>query len=178
MLTVDGRDAWRLWLEEHHASETEVWLVFFKGERSVLGYDAAVEEALCYGWVDGLIKRVDDERCMRRFTPRKAGSAWSDANRRRVRALVAAGRMTPAGYAVMRPEVLTEDAPPRTEAVDFPPPHDAMLTPAARQGFERLTPAQRRNYVRWVTEAKREETRVARMTKACAMLERGEKLEM
>ena len=78
-LVVENRAAWRAWLSANHANETEIWLVYFKkgtGKTSV-GYNDSVEEALCFGWVDSLIKKTDERKYARKFTPRKAGSKWS-----------------------------------------------------------------------------------------------------
>ena len=101
-LHVTSRAAWRAWLERNHRRKTEVWLVFFKAHtgKPRVEYDDAVEEALCFGWVDSLVKRLDEERYAQKFTPRKAGSRWSPSNRTRVAKLVREGRMTPAGLAV------------------------------------------------------------------------------
>src|SRR5260370_18725158 len=101
MKTFDARTLprWREWLADHHASEHEVWLIFHKqhtGKPSV-DYLAALDEALCYGWIDSLIKRIDDDRYARKFTPRKPGSKWSTINRKRYTELAAAGRLKAAG---------------------------------------------------------------------------------
>ena len=84
-LDVKSLVAWRNWLNTHHGSRSEIWLIFHKGHtgRASLGYNAAVEEALCFGWIDSLVKRLDDDRYARLFTPRKPDSRWSTANRRR-----------------------------------------------------------------------------------------------
>ncbi len=100
--TLDARTPaeWRRWLADHHDSEPEVWLVFHKrhtGQASI-AYEDAVDEALCFGWVDSLIKRLDDARYARKFTPRKADSKWSTANRQRYAQLKASGRLMPAGF--------------------------------------------------------------------------------
>src|SRR5678816_3067311 len=88
-------DRWREWLEKHHASESEVWLVFHKQHTGVpsIDYKDALDEALCFGWVDSLVKRLDDRRFARKFTPRRADSRWSDINRKRYAELKASGRM-------------------------------------------------------------------------------------
>jgi len=92
-------DQWRQWLAEHHDSESEVWLVFHKLHTGVasLDYKEALDEALCFGWVDSLVKRLDDQRYARKFTPRRANSRWSTINRKRYAALEASGRLKPAG---------------------------------------------------------------------------------
>lgn len=95
-----GED-WRAWLQANHASAADVWLIFYKkhtGKPSV-SLKEAIEEALCFGWIDSVMKSLDDERYMLRFTPRKPKSNWSEYNKQRVRELIAAGRMTEAGLA-------------------------------------------------------------------------------
>jgi len=95
------REQWRAWLEKKHAGEREAWLVFFKKHvgKPCIGYAEAVEEAICFGWIDGLKKGIDGETYAFRFTPRKPGSKWSPLNTDRYHRMVEAGRMTPAGRA-------------------------------------------------------------------------------
>ena len=104
MLYVTTRDEWRAWLAEHHDTEREVWLVSYKKHtgRPQIPYDDAVEEALCFGWIDSLVKTIDDERFAQKFSPRKGKSNWSESNKRRVRKLVREGRMTEAGLATAK----------------------------------------------------------------------------
>src|SRR3981081_3566211 len=92
-------DQWREWLDEHHDSESEVWLIFHKLHTGVasIAYRDALDEALCFGWGDSLVKRLDDARYARKFTPRKADSRWSAINRKRYAALKASGRLKPGG---------------------------------------------------------------------------------
>lgn len=93
------RDEWRAWLESHHAAESEAWLVFFKKhvEKPCIGYAEAVEEAICFGWIDGLKKGIDEQTYAFRFTPRKAGSKWTPGNVERFHRMEGAGRMTASG---------------------------------------------------------------------------------
>jgi uncharacterized protein YdeI (YjbR/CyaY-like superfamily) len=100
-LDVRRRAAWRRWLARHHASSGGVWLVFHKPHSGAeaIPYEDSVREALCFGWIDSLIKRLDDDRYARKFTPRKPTSKWSDLNRRRWAELEAEGRLTAAGLA-------------------------------------------------------------------------------
>src|SRR5713101_7800533 len=97
MKTIDARTLprWRAWLAAHHASETEIWLICHKQHtgRPSVDYLDALDEALCFGWIDSLIKRIDDDRYARKFTPRKPGSKWSAINRKRYADLEAAGRL-------------------------------------------------------------------------------------
>lgn len=92
-------DQWRKWLDKHHDAETEVWLIFYKQHTDVssIAYLDALDEALCFGWVDSLVKRLDESRYARKFTPRKADSRWSTINRKRYATLKAAGRLKPSG---------------------------------------------------------------------------------
>jgi len=98
-LEIRSRDQWRQWLERHHASSPGVWLVFYKRHtgRTSVDYESAVEEALCFGWVDSLVKRLDEARYAIKVTPRKPDSVWSDLNRRRYAKVKAEGLLAPAG---------------------------------------------------------------------------------
>lgn len=101
LTTLDVRilQQWRTWLAKHHAFSPGIWLVFRKGSKGAesMPYEDAVREALCFGWIDSLIKRIDDERYARKFTPRQPTSKWSDSNRKRRAELKAAGLLAPAG---------------------------------------------------------------------------------
>jgi uncharacterized protein YdeI (YjbR/CyaY-like superfamily) len=98
-LRVQSVDQWRDWLDEHHASESEVWLVFYKRHTGVasIDYKDALDEALCFGWVDSVVKRLDDSRYARTFTPRKADNRWAAIGQKRYAALIASGRLKPGG---------------------------------------------------------------------------------
>src|SRR3954467_6447493 len=99
----ESRQAWRNWLEQHHASSTGVWVMYAKKQSGLpsLTYNDAVEEALCFGWIDSKINPIDDDFYMQVFTPRKAKSAWSALNKTRVERLLAAGLMSAAGLATI-----------------------------------------------------------------------------
>lgn len=116
-LLFEDRGGWRRWLEDNHAEAAEAWITQFKkGVPKVsLPYEDAVEEALCYGWVDGKIKGVDAECYAVRFTPRRPRSNWSDSNRARIAKLRREGRLTPAGLAVL-PDDLRRPARPSPDA--------------------------------------------------------------
>jgi len=176
--TLDVRDhkQWRKWLAEHHDSASEVWLVFYKRHTGVtcLSYEDAVEEALCYGWVDSLIRRVDEDRFARKFTPRKADSKWSTSNRRRYAELKARGRLSPAG----------EQRAPSARDGDAPRPATTptYIVAALRANalawacFEKLAPSHRRQYVAWIDSAKRRETKERRLNAAIGMLVEGKRI--
>jgi uncharacterized protein YdeI (YjbR/CyaY-like superfamily) len=177
-LDIRGRERWRAWLARHHASANEVWLVFHKRHtgRASIEYEAAVEEALCFGWVDSLIKRLDADRYARKFTPRKPDSKWSTANRRRYLKVQAEGRLTAAGRA-RAPTARGGDAPRLPVArpqADLVTALDAR--PAARRWFDALAPSYKRQYIRWIAAAKRPETRARRLREAVALLSAGKTL--
>jgi uncharacterized protein YdeI (YjbR/CyaY-like superfamily) len=106
-LTVRDAAQWRRWLAKHHADRKEIWLVFYKktSGKTGISYDESVEEALAYGWIDGQIKSIDQETYAARFTPRKAGSNWSESNIARIKRLMADGRMAPPGLATLPPKL-------------------------------------------------------------------------
>jgi uncharacterized protein YdeI (YjbR/CyaY-like superfamily) len=174
-------DEWHDWLDTHHASESEVWLVFHKqhaGVASIARMDA-LDEALCFGWVDSLIKRLDDRRYAIKFTPRRADSRWSAVNRKRYAALRASGRVQPSGLE-RAPTTRGYDArPQRLELPSTLPEYlEAALKkhPTARTFFESLTPAHRRPYFAWIESAKREETKVRRLKEVIRLLTAGKPL--
>ena len=172
---------WRRWLAEHHGSQSEVWLVFYKqhtGAKSI-DYQDALDEALCFGWVDSLVKRLDDRRYARKFTPRRADSRWSAANRKRYAELRAGGRLRPAG--IDRPPT-SRGYGPRPQRLAMPSKLPAYIraalskNPAASRHFEALAPSHRRQYLAWIDSAKREETRLRRLNEAIRLLTQGQVL--
>ncbi len=180
-LHVESRAAWRRGLERNHATSKGVWLVYKKpasGEPSV-AYEASVEEALCFGWIDGLIRNVDEVTHVRRFTPRKPGSQWSETNKARVQRMIDQGRMTEAGLALVRAaqERGAWQAAVEREATDPPEDLAAALAehPEAERFFAALAPSHRRAYIRSVLDAKREETRARRVALVVARCAEGAK---
>jgi uncharacterized protein YdeI (YjbR/CyaY-like superfamily) len=114
MLRARTRSEWRAWLERHHATAAEVWLVYYtkaSGKRFV-AYNDAVDEALCFGWIDSIVKKLEPDARAQRFTPRRRGSPISPLNRERVRRLIEQGRMTPAGLAAAGPIDVEFRVPP------------------------------------------------------------------
>ncbi len=106
-LYVTTAAEFRKWLQKNHRSKKEIWLVQYKktAHKPSLAYTAAVEEAICFGWIDGFEKGMDAERYATRFTPRRPKSNWTETNKQRARELIAAGRMTAAGRASLPPDV-------------------------------------------------------------------------
>jgi uncharacterized protein YdeI (YjbR/CyaY-like superfamily) len=103
-------EEWRAWLEANHQTKTEIWMIRFKKKsgKPSIDYTGAVEEGLCFGWIDSLEKGIDDESYALRWTPRRPRSSWTETNRDRVRALHGAGRMAPAGLAILPADLRTE----------------------------------------------------------------------
>jgi uncharacterized protein YdeI (YjbR/CyaY-like superfamily) len=180
------REEWRDWLQANHLTQTEVWLIFYKKqiEKPQVAYDESVEEALCFGWIDSIIQNIDSDKYVRKFTPRKKGSRWSTLNKKRVAAMVQAGKMTDAGRAVLDFTGNEDDydrAAERAKKNIIPPPFLVRRLKENRKAwdyFQTLAPSYRRNYIGWITAAKTEETRERRIAEAITLLARNEKLGM
>ncbi len=182
-VTPKNRAAWRKWLAANHAETAEVWVVFYKkhtGKPSIR-YSDAVEEALCFGWIDGVIRRIDDDSYMHRFSPRRPDSRWSATNRKRAGELIESGLMTPAGQRAIdqakRAGRWTDSQRPKVD-LKISPAFAAALESneeAARQ-FAMLSAREQNLFVGWINLAKREATRERRITESLRLLERGEKL--
>jgi uncharacterized protein YdeI (YjbR/CyaY-like superfamily) len=175
--------AFEAWLRKNHASSDGVWLLIAKAgaEESTCTYPHAVEIALCYGWIDGQKKALDEEHWLQRFTPRRARSLWSKTNREKAQALIESGRMQPSGMA----EIVRARAGGRWDtAYDgartavVPPDLQAALDarPEARTFFAQLDGANRYAVLWRVQTAKRPETRSRRVEALVEMLARGEKI--
>jgi uncharacterized protein YdeI (YjbR/CyaY-like superfamily) len=182
-LTVINREEWRAWLEQHHASTAEIWLIIYKRQSGIpcLKLEEAVEEALCFGWIDGILKPVDEQRYALRFTPRKNDSNWSALNKRRALKLVRAGRMTEAGLAkITFPLDETSLAAAQKEETRLPEALEAVLkaNPAAWENFQNLPPSHKGRYIGWICSAKGEATRLKRTTLATQLLEYNLRLGM
>lgn len=180
METVFARDRadWRRWLAKHCARAGEIWLVFYKkgSGKQTVSYDEAVEEALCFGWVDGLKKGIDEESYAFRFTPRKPKSAWSKSNLDRVQRLMAEGRMMPAGLEAYhstshRKVAALPTAMPKALEKKF------REQRAAWANYGKFPPGYRRVTAGWVASAKKEETRVKRLEKLIEFSARNERIE-
>ena len=175
--------AWRAWLEANHATEREVWLVLLKTrvQRASVRYAEAVEEALCFGWIDGMLRRIDDARHMIRFTPRKTGSVWAASNKARVERLIVEGRMRPEGLALVEEAKRRGEwdrADEREDVKTVPDDLAAALAVDARvrEAWERLAPSHKKLYLSWIGEAKRPETRARRVAETVRRAAEGRRL--
>lgn len=177
LLDVRTRAKWRAWLAKHHKSTAGVWLVFHKAHTGVktMPYEDFVREALCFGWIDSLVKRIDDDRFAIKVTRRKATSKWSDINRQRWTELSAAGLLTPAGLAAAPTENTYAPTPDIPELPSYI--RKAIESnPDAWSFFQKLPRRERRNFVVWIHIAKRPETRERRIRESVALLAAGRKL--
>ena len=173
-LFFDGPEDFRAWLEEHHATATELWMGL--NRRHVrppgLTWDEAVPEALCYGWIDSRVEGLDEDSRRQRWTPRKSSSTWSQVNVGHVERLIAQGRMRPAGLAAFaaRREDRTGIYSFERQGLVLPEPYAALLRadPAATAFWETATPGYRRIATAWVTGAKQQATNDKRMDQLVA----------
>ena len=169
-----NRAGWRQWLERNHAAAPGVWLVFLKGASRQIKYADAVEEALCFGWIDSTLNPIDAERYMQLFTPRKPRSGWSRINKVRVEDLTKRGLMTSAG--LEKVDAARKDgswaALDAIEALKLP----AELKKAfaanrkARENFARFSPFSKKMYLYWINNAKRAENRAKRIAHAVTLI--------
>ena len=180
---VKNRKEWRDWLSKNHDRETDIWLVYYKKEtgRPTIKYEDSVEEALCFGWIDSIIKKIDEEKYVRKFTPRKPDSYWSEPNKQRVENMIKAGRMTPHGLnkidAAKKTGLWDKNARPQLSFEMQPEFKDALKnSPKAKAVFEKLSPSHKKQYLGWIEVAKRPETKEKRIKEAITLLEKGEKL--
>lgn len=183
ILPFDRPEDWEAWLKQHSADSMGVWLKLAKKETGIpsVNYAEALESALCYGWIDGQKAALDEQYWLQKFTPRAPKSGWSKINREKAEALIAAGRMQPAGLR----QVELAQADGRWQAAyesqrSIQVPEDLQRAldehPPARAFFDTLDRANRYAVLYRVTTAKKPETRAARITKLVEMLERGEKI--
>lgn len=168
-ITFSNPAEWRAWLEAHHDSEQEAWLVISRkgAPRQFLELAEAVEEALCYGWIDGALKPINQESYALRFSPRKPGSIWSIHNRRRVEHLIQAGRMTPAGMEKVADAIQSGEWDAAIDREDVSSVPDDLVQALEENdawiGFDDWPASQKKQYLYWLESAKRPETREKRI---------------
>jgi uncharacterized protein YdeI (YjbR/CyaY-like superfamily) len=169
---IDLKDnqEWRKWLKHNHDQATEVWLVIFKkhSEQSGLRYDEALEEALCFGWIDGKMKSIDRYKFFLRFSPRKSKSLWSQRNKDKAEKLIAQGRMATAGLVrieTAKKNGTWEEAYTNKKKDEIPTDLEAVLleNPTAWLNFQQFANSYRNMYIGWVISAKTESTRKRRI---------------
>ena len=170
-----NRVEWRAWLEQNHTRTQGVWLVSYKKGtgKPRFEYDESVEEALCFGWIDSKPNKLDQERSLLWFAPRKRGTGWSKLNKERVERLIEQGLMMPAG--LTKVEAAKEDgswnALDAIEALEIPPDLEEALIAysEAKQNFEAFPRSAKRGILEWIVSAKKPETRAKRVTETAQM---------
>lgn len=181
LVRADDRPTWRAWLEANHASPTGAWLVTWRARSGRVGldYEAAVEEALCFGWVDSTAGNVDDDLGKLYFAPRKPRSPWAATNKARVQRLVDTGRMAPAGLAAIERAKANGswEVYDSVERLEVPADLEAALEarPPAAERFTAFPPSARKAMLAWVALALRPETRAARVASIADAAARGER---
>jgi uncharacterized protein YdeI (YjbR/CyaY-like superfamily) len=165
-LYVTDRKKWRAWLRKNHAKQKEIWLIYYKKHtgKPRIPYDDAVEEALCFGWIDSTVKRIDDEKYAQRYTPRNEKSIWSELNVKRANRMVAENKMTEAGMRLFR---LAE----KSRVPDVIPMPAALATALKKnkkawENFKKMAPSYKKLYIWYITSAKMESTKKKRIRKA------------
>ena len=182
-LYFEGIEGWRGWLERNHDKGNHVWLTYYKKGSGTKGItlEESVEEAICFGWIDGKLRRIDDERFVVRFSPRKAKSVWSKINKERAERLMKSGRMTTAGLAKIeaaRKSGCWDRA--YTNKIKNEMPADLkqalMKEGGAWDNFQRFANSYRNMYIGWVNDAKTDETRQKRIQKVVEQASKNRKL--
>lgn len=173
-LHVERREQWREWLADHHDREAGVWLVSWKQAtgKPRISYEAAVEEALCFGWVDSLPRKIDERRSALRFTPRDPASRWSRLNKQRVERMVEQGKMTDAGLALVEQAKASGAWSALDEVEELLVPDDLQAAlderPGAAETWEGYPPSVKRGALELLVDAKRPETRARRVEQLAA----------
>jgi len=176
----EDREEFRDWLEANHDTAEVLWVGYYKVDvdRTGIGYEESVEEALCFGWIDGLIHGIDDDTYTRRFTPRKPDSNWSKANVARVEAMIEAGRMTPAGMALIEAAKASgawEGAYRLSDDHEIPEELEAALreNPPAWEQFQAFSNTDQYAYIALFVQAQTEETRQRRLDRTVELVSQG-----
>ena len=181
---LKDKEEWRTWLKANHKKTKEVWLVFNKKETGLpsIPYEDAVEQALCFGWIDSIIKKVNQNQYARKFTPRREDSKWSPSNKKRVVKMIESGMMTSHGMSLVEAakRIGTWDKPAKKPNINFkihPKFTEALHdNPEAQKNFSNLAPTHQKQYITWIGVAKRPETRERRIKESIILLEQGKKL--
>jgi uncharacterized protein YdeI (YjbR/CyaY-like superfamily) len=167
---ADSR-AWRKWLEKNHDTSKGVWLVHYKKDsgQTSARYDDALDEALCFGWIDSIMKSLDDDKFVLKYTPRKGKSVWSERNKDKAERLIASGRMTPAGLAMIeeaKKNGLWQNAYSSKRKEKMPPDlKKALLKDSdAWRNFHNFANSYWNMYIAWINDAKTEKTRAIRIS--------------
>ncbi|MDN4483988.1 YdeI/OmpD-associated family protein [Demequina lignilytica] len=175
-------DEWRAWLEQHHAEAAGVWVAMWRrgSGRAGLTYEDLVRQALCFGWIDAITRRLDDSRTLQYCAPRRRGSGWARSNKVRLAELEGAGLIAPAGAAVVAAAKVDGSWTMLDDVEDLVVPPDLAQAlasrPGAREAWEGLSASARKQMLGHVAMARRDETRAARIVAIADAAARGERL--
>ncbi len=182
------REDFRKWLVNNHETSQGIWLIFYKKhtKRDNIAYNEAVEEAICFGWIDSIITRIDEEKYVRKFTPRTNTDNWSDTNKIRAAKMINNEKMTEAGLNKIgiylktgvvdwKPDKRKEKGTYKSEIPDFIIEEFSKNEPALTN-FLNLAPIYKRHYILWITDAKRKETIFKRLNESIDLLKKNRKL--
>jgi len=185
----ESRKSFRDWLEENHNRSLGIWMIFYKKHVNIdcIEYYEALQEALCFGWIDSIIKKVDDNQYLRKFTPRTDFSKWSDVNKKLVLSLINEGKMTEAGLRKIDIYLKTgkvdwdvESLKKDNEKKEFHIPDFILKEYAENEpaltNFNSLAQTYKRHFILWITSAKREETILSRLKESVGLLKQNRKL--
>ena len=177
---VRSRAEWRAWLAANHAQAQSIWLVRYKARHpDHVTYDEAVEEALCFGWVDSVPRKLDGDRSMVLMSPRKPGSAWSGLNKRRVAAMEEAGLMAPPGIAAVEAAKANGMWAFLDDVERLEVPDDLLVAfearPGSRANWDGFPPSARRGMLEWIKQSKTAPTRLKRIARTAECAARGER---
>jgi len=180
---IKTRAGWRKWLKDNRLISPGIWFTFYKQHtgRKTITYNDAVEEALCYGWIDSIIKKLDEERYIQKFTPRTNNNKWSAANIARMKKLIKEKKMTRYGLAKIDAQILNTGREPVQEN-NFSAGYPQFIidafnkNPEVLNNFNNLAPSYRKIYVRWIMAAKKTETQLKRIEEAVKLLKENKKL--
>ncbi|UCC11496.1 MAG: YdeI/OmpD-associated family protein [candidate division WOR-3 bacterium] len=183
---MKSRAAWRAWLNKNHKKKKEVWLVYYKKHtrKPTVAYNDAVEEALCFGWIDSIVRTVDNERYMQKYTPRRPDSVWSQINIRRARKMIKQGLMTGSGLALFNAVKKRGRIAPRARdiktrlAVPVDLKEALKKKKKAYDNFMNFAPSYKAMYIYWINDAKKPETRARRILRVVGFAEANKKSVM
>ncbi|KYK29299.1 hypothetical protein AYK20_05735 [Thermoplasmatales archaeon SG8-52-1] len=174
-LYLTNRKEWRAWLEKNYNKKKEVWLIYYKKhtKKKTIPYDDAVEEALCFGWIDSTVKRIDDEKHVQRYSSRNLNSVWSENNIARVKKMIKEGKMKKEGLEKYNYGIKNNLIAPLTDKkIKTPEDFQKALesNDKAFENFSTLAPSYKIMYIYWIIGAKKEETRKRRIKKTVKLL--------
>lgn len=187
----NNRESFRSWLEKNHNESLGIWVIFYRKQKKIesIKYSEALEEALCFGWIDSIIKKVDDDQYVRKFTPRTNISKWSDLNKKIVLSLIEKGKMTEAGLKKIDIYLKTGKVDWETigskkdkEEKEFYVPDFILKAFAENEpaltNFNNLARTYKRHYILWITNARKEKTILDRLKESIELLKGNRKLEL